>query len=103
MNVTLHRLGRNRRLDLRFEWLTLWPVCAVLPVRSHRRDMGFLELVTPAPRAAKVKILWGGWPPYSDPSPRRQETAAIAQRRAAQEGFRSRMGASSIFPYMSAS
>src|SRR5215207_7232954 len=38
--VTLHRLGRNRRLVLRFEWLTLWPVCAALPVKSHRRDMG---------------------------------------------------------------
>src|SRR5581483_10286759 len=39
ISVTLHRFGRNRRLVLRFEWLTLWPTRAVLPVNSHRRDM----------------------------------------------------------------
>src|SRR6266702_6620549 len=39
INVTLRRLGRNRRLVLRLEWLTLCPTCAPLPVRSHRRDM----------------------------------------------------------------
>src|ERR1051326_5203019 len=37
MSVTLHRLGRNRRLVLRFEWLTLWPTRAPLPVNSQRR------------------------------------------------------------------
>src|SRR5215510_12314599 len=39
MTVTWRRLGRNRRLVLRLEWLTLCPTCAVLPVSSHRRDM----------------------------------------------------------------
>ena len=27
ISVTLHRFGRNRRLVLMFEWLTLWPTC----------------------------------------------------------------------------
>jgi hypothetical protein len=27
-------------LVLMFEWLTLWPTCAPLPVKSHRRDIG---------------------------------------------------------------
>ena len=36
---TFSRLGRNRRLVLRFEWLTLCPTCGPLPVSSHRRDM----------------------------------------------------------------
>src|SRR5262249_8320223 len=31
--------GRKRRLVLMLEWLTLCPTCAVLPVKSHRRDM----------------------------------------------------------------
>jgi len=35
----LQRFGRNRRLVLMFEWLTLWPTWADLPVNSHRRDM----------------------------------------------------------------
>ena len=38
-NVTLSRLGRKRRLVLRFEWLTLCPICRILPVSSQRRDM----------------------------------------------------------------
>jgi hypothetical protein len=40
MSVTLHKFGKNRRLLLRFEWLTLCPVWAILPVKSHRRDIG---------------------------------------------------------------
>src|SRR6266498_1212751 len=44
IRVTSQRFGRNRRLVLRFEWLTLWPVCAVLPVRSHRRDMSITSI-----------------------------------------------------------
>src|SRR5580692_11127332 len=40
--VTFTRLGRNRRLVLMFEWLTLWPVWGPLPVNSHRRDMAYL-------------------------------------------------------------
>src|SRR5258707_1168142 len=39
ITVTLSRFGRNRRLVLWFEWLTLWPTRADLPVRSQRRDM----------------------------------------------------------------
>src|SRR5262245_44901203 len=39
ITVTLSRFGRNRRLVLRFEWLTLCPTWAPLPVSSHRRDM----------------------------------------------------------------
>src|SRR5580704_9186231 len=39
MSVTFNRFGRNRRLVLIFEWLTLCPTCAPLPVSSHRRDM----------------------------------------------------------------
>ena len=39
LNVTLHRFGRKRRLVFRFEWLTLCPICRVLPVSSQRRDM----------------------------------------------------------------
>jgi hypothetical protein len=33
------RFGKKRRFVLMFEWLTLWPTWAVLPVNSHRRDM----------------------------------------------------------------
>src|SRR5207302_817037 len=39
IKVTFNRLGRNRRLVLRLEWLTLCPTCAPLPVSSQRRDM----------------------------------------------------------------
>src|SRR5262249_31362430 len=39
ISVTLSRLGRKRRLVLMFEWLTLCPTCARLPVSSHRRDI----------------------------------------------------------------
>src|SRR5262249_21688919 len=37
--VTLSRLGRNRRLVLRLEWLTRCPIWRVLPVSSHRHAM----------------------------------------------------------------
>ena len=33
------RAGRNRRLDLMFEWLTRCPVIGPNPVSSQRRDM----------------------------------------------------------------
>src|SRR5512145_2756217 len=36
-SVTLHRLGRNRRLVLRLAWLTLLPESTALPVSSQRR------------------------------------------------------------------
>src|SRR5947209_766285 len=39
ISVTFSRFGRKRRLVLMFEWLTLWPTCGPLPVRSQRRDM----------------------------------------------------------------
>src|SRR5262249_25839502 len=39
MKVTLQRLGRNRRLVLMLEWLTLWPVRGALAVSSQRRDI----------------------------------------------------------------
>ena len=39
ISVTLRRLGRNRRLVLMLEWLTLWPTWGPLPVNSQRRDM----------------------------------------------------------------
>ena len=33
------RLGNQRRLVLRLEWDTLWPVCGLTPVTSHTLDM----------------------------------------------------------------
>src|SRR5882757_10728096 len=39
ISVTLHRFGRNRRLVLILEWLTLWPTWGPLAVSSQRRDM----------------------------------------------------------------
>src|SRR5581483_7097758 len=39
ISVTLRRFGRNRRLVLIFEWLTLWPTSGLLPVSSQRHDM----------------------------------------------------------------
>jgi hypothetical protein len=32
-------LGKNRRLVLRLEWLTRWPIWRVFPVNSHRHAM----------------------------------------------------------------
>src|SRR3954454_2450757 len=39
MKVTLQRLGRNLRLVLMLEWLTLWPTWGPLAVSSQRRDI----------------------------------------------------------------
>src|SRR5579872_4255254 len=39
ISVTLRRLGKNRRLVLRLEWLTLWPTRGFLPVNSHCQDI----------------------------------------------------------------
>src|SRR3954463_563979 len=40
MKVTLHKLGKNLRLVLMLEWLTLWPTWGPLAVSSQRRDIG---------------------------------------------------------------
>src|SRR5215510_3544161 len=60
ITVTLSRLGRNRRLVLRFEWLTLCPTCAALPVSSHRRDMAqsSLDVRGLAGHAASGRLQW---------------------------------------------
>src|SRR5882762_8446872 len=52
MKVTLHRFGRNRRLVLMLEWLTLWPVWGALAVSSQRRDIAQIPLASPAHRHA---------------------------------------------------
>src|SRR5262249_29952668 len=39
ISVTLCKFGRNLRLVLRFEWLTLWPDWTAFSVRAQRRDM----------------------------------------------------------------
>src|SRR5205085_7282141 len=39
MKVTLQRFGKNLRLVLMLEWLTVWPVWGPLAVSSQRRDM----------------------------------------------------------------
>ena len=54
IKVTFSKFGRNRRLVLILEWLTLWPTSAVLPVRSQRRDIrnpGFLTRICVAKTA----------------------------------------------------
>src|ERR1700724_4208782 len=61
ISVTLHRFGRKRRLVLRLEWLTLWPVCAVLPVNSQRRDIG-LNSVSAEPRVGVAPLFLGPEP-----------------------------------------
>src|SRR6185437_6807783 len=50
MKVTLHRFGRNRRLVLIFEWLTLWPTSGPLAVSSQRRDIVQNPLPSPSLR-----------------------------------------------------
>ena len=42
-SVTLHRFGKNLRLVLRFEWLTLWPLWTAFPVSSQRRLMVLIQ------------------------------------------------------------
>ncbi len=46
MSVTLSRLGKKRRLVLRFEWLTRCPIWRVLPVSSQRQAMAHQFLAT---------------------------------------------------------
>src|SRR3981081_4718926 len=61
MKVTLHRFGRNRRLVLILEWLTLWPTCGPLAVSSQRRDISGNPLPSPPviPRGSKFTSIWG--------------------------------------------
>src|ERR1700684_1501309 len=59
MKVTLHRFGRNRRLVLILEWLTLWPTIGPLAVSSQRRDIAKIlchpASVAPVSAAAGVQ------------------------------------------------
>src|SRR5216684_1365889 len=56
MKVTLHRFGRNRRLVLILEWLTLWPTWGPLAVSSQRRDISRNPLPSPAlPKSASAR------------------------------------------------
>src|SRR5260370_30079933 len=86
--VTLSRLGRKRRLVLMLEWLTLCPTCAVLPLSSHRHDIGEdLSFVGRRPtRSREIDLVstasrsFSPWPAgpfgrprtYSDEAPLRQ-------------------------------
>src|SRR5579862_4781020 len=58
ISVTFNRFGRKRRLVLMFEWLTLWPTWADLPVNSHRRDMACLKKANaPASPARSIETV----------------------------------------------
>src|SRR5580704_18541031 len=52
-SVTLSRLGRNRRLVLRLEWLTRLPIWRIFPVSSQRHDMA---VVPQRPRRGKRRL-----------------------------------------------
>src|ERR1700761_6042778 len=56
MKVTLHRFGRNRRLVLIFEWLTLWPPSGPLAVSSQRRDIVQNPLPSPSLRQSGAGV-----------------------------------------------
>src|ERR1700740_3114092 len=51
ISVTFSRFGRKRRLVLRFEWLTRWPIWRVFPVSSQRHGMTEIPLNFPRPAA----------------------------------------------------
>src|ERR1700704_3118166 len=55
MKVTLHRLGRNLRLVLMLEWLTLWPTWGPLAVSSQRRDIAKILLLARISRPCKAR------------------------------------------------
>src|SRR5580693_8807563 len=66
-SVTLSRLGRNRRLVLRFEWLTRLPIWRIFPVNSQRHDMAVVPQRSRASSAA-VTTMWDmGGPIISGP------------------------------------
>src|SRR5258708_2461841 len=75
MKVTLHRFGRNRRLVLILEWLTLWPTCGPLAVSSQRRDIAINPLPSPAssvPRGFKNHVHFQERRTYRGGAARRQ-------------------------------
>src|SRR5262245_61563153 len=79
ITVTFSRFGRNRRLVLRFEWLTLCPTCADLPVNSHRHDMANSSRSGAAHGAPQRHFgLKMGWRTYSGGGRQRQATLGRA-------------------------
>src|SRR5690349_8787255 len=60
--VTLSRFGRNRRLVLMFEWLTLWPTRTPFPVRSQRRDIALPLELKRRPETPKMAVSMDGEP-----------------------------------------
>src|ERR1700712_4622806 len=79
MKVTLHRFGRNRRLVLILEWLTLLPTSGPLAVSSQRRDISSNPL--PASPAGPVGRVAGS---KSRPS---WERRTYRGRRGRRQGF----------------
>src|SRR5258707_11954500 len=63
MKVTLQRFGRNRRLVLMLEWLTLWPVWGPLAVSSQRRDI--CQILFHPLNALSSKLCLKDWPALS--------------------------------------
>src|SRR6187431_801811 len=82
MKVTLHRFGRNRRLVLMFEWLTLWPTMGPLAVSSQRRDI----LQNPLPSPTHPSALWRARRGGSNSRPF-QEPRTYRGRAAGRQGF----------------
>ena len=60
ISVTFCKFGRNRRLVLMLEWLTLWPTRAFLPVRSQRQDMAHPSKITGASAPVTVIVMEDG-------------------------------------------
>src|SRR6185312_4223849 len=80
MKVTLHRFGRNRRLVLILEWLTLWPTSGPLAVSSQRRD------IAPNPLPSRPPFLFQGAVQGSKSRPSR-EPRTYRGRAARRQGF----------------
>src|ERR1700733_587359 len=77
-SVTLSRLGRNRRLVLRFEWLTRLPIWRVFPVSSQRHDM----VVVPQKCCRSSKVPPRPTPPNDDVGCGRTYNQGSPQRQA---------------------
>src|ERR1700728_1537067 len=71
ISVTLSRFGRNRRLVLRFEWLTRCPIWRVLPVNSQRQAMAVILKKTPCFQR-RLTTMWDLTGTYSEGCPERQ-------------------------------